>query len=241
MTDEIIDNGQAQDQSTPSTQQQDVSQSQQAAKTDELISKARLNEIVHERTREASQKAYERGRAEAETKRQEHVGLGGMQQLSEEKLLAMMENTFSKLTEKQQQEYQKQAVQKQLDDLANSFMGKIEASKDKYPDLGDRRNEISELWRIVPYINETDEVAGITQHLLDNEHTVASLLVLSEASPARLRSALAKIASSIKNNETAVARPRVNEPLGQLNPSVITMDNDSGSIEALKRQDWLRG
>lgn len=241
MTEENIDNSGATQDQAPSTHNVEAqSVSTPTNNSADVISKARANDLIHQRTKEAAQKAYERGLQEAETKRQ-NMGMGGMPQMSDEQLRSMVQDEFKKLNAQQQEQYSRQAAQAQIHNLANEFMGKIAASKDKYPDLEKRHEEIAALAPLVPYINETDEAAGITQHLIDNGNNVASLLVLSQVSPLFLRREVQRLAASIKNNEAARNYPEVNEPLSQPTPSNTTMDSGSGSIEALKQQPWLRG
>jgi len=211
-----------------------------SAPKDEYVPKSRVQEIVHERTRHAAQNAYERGLKEAEQRRPAGMGMGGMAEVDEGKLKSMMADVFRQQHAELQRDYEQQELKRQLDHLANDYMGKLQAAKDKYPDLEKRRDELGELATLVPYINETDNVAGVTQHLLDNGHNVASLLVLSHTSPNFLRRELKKLADSIKLNEDARTRQYPNEPLSSVTPS-IPKDSDSGSIEALKRQSWLRG
>jgi len=167
--------------------------------------------------------------------------MGGMAQRSDEDLRRMMQEEFQAQHGRLQDEFRKQEVQQQVDKLTNDYVGKLNASKDRYPDLMKRQDELADIVDLIPFINESDEVAGITQHLLDNGHNVASLMVLQHKSPNMLRRELQKLAASIKNNDDAVNRPRANEPLYQPTPSTYTMDSGSDSIEGLKKQSYLRG
>lgn len=218
-----------------------VQTQQTPAETDEFINKRVANDLIHKRTKEAADKAYERGKAEAIASQKQNMGLGGVPQSDDDRIRNMMREEIKNLTAEQQQNYEKEAYQKQVNDLANNFMSKIAAAKDSHPELIKRQQEIAELALLVPYINETSEVPGITQHLLDNEGAYANLLVLSQQSPDRVRRALKKIESSVKENDAARSREYPNEPLSQPTPSINAMDSGSGSIEALKKQAWLRG
>jgi len=212
--------------------------------SDEVISKSRMNDIIHERTRQASQKAYERAKAEAQAERErerQSNGIGGMPQMDEAKLRSMMQEEFDRRAAKQLEEFERQSHQKRINDLANDYTAKIAAAKETHPDLFARQHELNELAMLVPFINETSEVAGISQHLLDNGGAFANLLVLSQQSPERVRRELKKIEASIKANDAARSREYPNEPLSQPTPSKNAMDNGSSSIEALKQQPWLRG
>ncbi len=211
-----------------------------AAKTDEMISKARVNEIVQERARQASQKGYERGKAEA-IQSSSNTGMGGMAAMSDDRYREIAAKVFEERQNQLHEEYERQSIQQKFTELADNFMEKIASASEAYPDLMKRQDEIGELSALVPYINETSNVPGVVQHILDNEQKYASLMVLSQTSPALLRRSLDKIASSIDKNEEAVNRERPNAPLSWPTPSNNAMDSGAGSIEALKQQDWLRG
>lgn len=215
-----------------------------ATETDEFISKRAANDLIHKRTKEASDKAYERGKQEALAGSKADtvkVGLGGMPSIDEDRIRQMMREELKSVTEQERQTQETRAYQKQVNDLAHNFMSKIAAAKDTHPDLIKRQQEIADLALLVPYINETSEVAGITQHLLDNEGAYANLLVLSQQSPDRVRRALKKIESSVRQNEDARTREYPNEPFSDPTPSINAMDSDSGSVEARKKLPWLRG
>lgn len=240
MTEETFENvGDIQVQeSTPNVQQQ------VETPKEKTFTESRVNELIHQRTKEASQKAYDRAKAELESAKNQsqNTNIGGMPQMSEDNLRQMMADEFTKQQSKQLEDYKHSQVQKQINDLAQDFMGKLDASKDLYPDLANRREEIGELATLVPFINETSEVAGITDHLLENAGVAANLLVLAQINnPVFLRRELKKIAASIQTNNAARNRQYPNEPLSPITPSNNTMDSGSGSIESLKQQDWLRG
>lgn len=241
MTDQEIDTGSTDQQDTNFVQDQQVSAPAPAqnAVNNDGISKERVSEIVRERTREAAQKAYERGKSEAAS--QQTGNLGGMHQMSEDTLRQMMRDEYEKRESVRVEEYKRHEYQQQVQNLANDYMGKIVAAKDLYPDLEKRREEIGEFADLIPFINDTDEAAGITQHLLDNGHNVASLMVLSKMSPNLLKREMSKLAASIKTNDDARRRPEIDGPLSHITPSNNAMDSGSSSIETLKKQDWLRG
>lgn len=206
----------------------------------DMVSKQRVNEIVQQRTREAAQKAYDRGVTEAQQKSQQ-TNMGGIAQRSDDDLRRMMQEEFDARHSKMQDDFRRTEAQRQVDQLTNDYLGKLNAAKDKYPDILKRQDELGDLADLIPYINESDEAAGITDYLLNNEHNVASLLVLQHKSPAMLRRGLQKLAASIKNNDDALSRPQSREPLSQPTPSTYTSDSGGDSIEALKKQSWLRG
>src|ERR1700744_675493 len=129
MTEEVIDSGIVEDQSGSldvGSSQIDQQPSQQSHA--DMVSKQRVNEIVQERTRQAAQKAYERGLAEAAQKQQSVSSMGGMSQHSDADLRRMMQEEFNAQHEKLQKDFQQQEVRKQVDQMTNDYIGKLNAS-----------------------------------------------------------------------------------------------------------------
>ena len=212
----------------------------------DYVSKQRVTELITENRRDAATKAAEKARtemlAERDKQSQNSTGMGGMPSgMTEEKFRQLAAEEFQKQAQNLQTKYEQENRQKHFDNLANDFLGKLDAAKGQYPDLVKRQGEIGELALLVPFINETSEVAGITQHLLDNEAAFANLLMLSQH-PNRLRSAIKKIEASIKTNTEALIRSYPKAPLNGVTPSVNSLDSDARpSIEALKKQKFYRG
>jgi chromatin segregation and condensation protein Rec8/ScpA/Scc1 (kleisin family) len=215
---------------------------------DNYVSKDRVNEIVQERAKDAAAKAYERARQEFESKQQpsqsvqqaQTQNFGGMPQMSEEQYRKIAEEVYQRNSQEAQRSYQEQSHRERMQNLANDFLGKIKSAD---PDLMKRQDEIADLHSLVPFINEVDEVAGVTAHLLDNGAHFASLLTLMKDAPERLRREVRRLSDSIKQNRVAKENyPDVNAPLSQFSPSHSNVDSGStGNIESLKQQDWLRG
>lgn len=236
--------GEQQDQVTPEQGNADSTNvtTQPSFNKDDYVHKDRVNEIIQQRTRESSQKAAEKAKAEAESTRTTHNGgMGGMPSIDNEKIAQMVQQEFDRRHQSHKESSERAHHEKKVNDIANDFMSKIEAAKDSYPDLIKRQSEIVDLALLVPFINETSQVAGIAQHLLDNAAAYTNLLLLTQTSPERARREFKKLEESIKQNDEARNREYPNAPLSQPNPSINTMDSGSSSIEALKAQDWLRG
>lgn len=226
--------------SAPSTQSATPAQS--TFNPSDYVPKARVEELIHERTRKAAEKARTEALAQAQTQTSQATGMGGMQQMTEERYRQLAQEAaaqeFKRQSDAYKQTYEQETYRKKLDDLAHDYMSKISAD----PELMKRQGEIGELALLVPFINETSEVPGITKHLLDNGAAYAQLLVLSrEGSPERLRRELKKIEAGIKTNSEALNRDYPRDPIQPVTPSINTMDSGAGSIEALKKQPWLRG
>ncbi len=244
MTDEVIGSGSAQ-QGQVQTSSEPVAPVSTPTQSENMISQSRVNEIVQQRTREASEKAYQRGLTESQQKAQQQAQpastMGGMTQMTDEQQRAVMRQEVDRMLNERASDYKRQQTQENINQMAQNYLGKIDAAKEKYPDLANRREEIGEFAELIPFINEIEDAAGVTDHLLNNGHNVASLLFLAEKSPAFVRRELKKLAESIKQNESAKDWPHINAPLNSVTPSINTMDSGSSSIEALKNTDFLRG
>jgi hypothetical protein len=241
MTNEVIDQGNG---SQGQVQAGNEGQAQGSSSQSEgMVSASRMNEIVHERTRAAADKGYQRGLDEANKAQasQAASSMGGMTQMSEAQYKAMAREEMSKLLEEKSSEFARQREQQKINDIAYSYLGKLDAATAEYPDLASRREELSEFAELIPFINELDNAAGITDHLLNNGQNIASLLILAEKSPSYARRELKKLSDSIQKNSSARNWPHVNEPLSQINSSTNTMDSGSNTIESRKNDPFLRG
>jgi hypothetical protein len=213
-------------------------QSVQGFNPSDYVHKDRVQELVHTRTREASERAASKTRAEFEQQQKQGVGLGGMQQFDPSKISELVRQGVKDELTNLRQTTEKEAYEKRVNDLTADYVGKLQSQNPQL--LKAREQEIGEMFQLIPYINETGEAAAITEHLLDNEGAYANLMVLSHTAPGRVRSAIKKIESSIKANKEALSRDYPNDPLSQPSPSVTSADAGD-SIEALKRQSWLKG
>jgi hypothetical protein len=218
---------------------QSTTQTQSTFNPSDYVPKARVEELIHERTKKAAEKARTEALAQAQTNTSQATGMGGMgqQPMTEDRFRQLAAEEFKRQSDSYRQTYEREAYQKRLDDLAQDYMSKISSD----PDLVKRENEIGELALLVPYINETSEVSAITKHLLDNGAAFAQLMVLQQQAPERVRRELKKIEAGIKTNSDALNRQYPNDPIQPVTPSINTMDSGAGSIEALKKQPWLRG
>lgn len=219
-------------------------QNQSNFNIDDYVPKKRVEEIIHSRTREVAQKTAEKVRAEFEqqqTHQQNHkqgMGLGGMSQLGPDEIKSMISDGLRHELQSIRESSEKEMRQQRITELTNDYLGKLQAHE---PELLKREQEIAEMYSLIPLINESSEAAAITKHLLDNDSAYANLMVLSHTAPARVRNAIKKIEALIKENKEALSRSYPNEPLSQPRPSVITADAGSNSIEALKKDPFLRG
>lgn len=158
--------------------------------------------------------------------------LGGMPALSAEQVKKMIVEH----SEQQAQHYHAHHI-------ANEFLGKISTGKDKYPDFDETIDalELSTIPEVVQLANSFDNTADVMYELGKNPHKVASLLALSRLGNGKLAYLeTKKLSDSIKQNQNALQQPTAPEPLSQLKPSQVGLDNGTLSIKELRKQSHLR-
>lgn len=163
---------------------------------------------------------------------QSSQSLGGMPSLSTEQVQKMIE-----------EHTQQKAHQYHAHNIANEFLSKISAGKDKYPDFEETIDalELPTIPEVVQLANSFDNTADVMYELGKNPHKVASLLALSRLGNGKLAYLeTKKLSDSIKQNQNALQQPVPPEPLSQLKPSNVGTDNGSLSISELRKQSYLR-
>lgn len=138
---------------------------------------------------------------------------------------------------------QQQAQQYHAHQIANEFLAKLEAGKDKYPDFDKTIEslELSTIPQVVQLANTVDNTSDVMYELGKNPHKVANLLSLSQLGNGRLAILeMKKLSDSIRKNQEAMQQPIPPEPLSQLKPSSVGTDNGVPSIRELRKQPSLR-
>lgn len=229
--------------------QNQVSVAQSEAIAEKMLKQSDVNELVGR----ARKEGRERGRADALAEVQKNTysdsssqSMGGMQQFSVDQLrqIAAEEAT------KKHQEYVKHAEQQQREALgqqiANDFASKISLGKQKYSDFDEKVAPLLEDLPNMPHLvllaNGIDNTADVIYDLAANPHKVGQLLTLADKSTRLAQIQMQQISSSIKTNQAASQQPSAREPLSQIKPSTVGIDNGSPkSVKDFKKMPWLRG
>lgn len=202
----------------------------------DMLSKNVVSKIIERERRKASEKAYEKGKREAlmeinnesnpeaqapgdQQPPQQSQNLGGMQQLTQADIERLIAEKAPQLLEGKLQEKAQEFQRKQMVD---SFVNKISAASEKYPDLEGQLNELdySSLSPVIEMATSLDNTAEIMKELLDHPEKMGNLIGLSHAQPSLARKRMADLSNSIKVNEKAQADEReAKEPMSQLKPS----------------------
>lgn len=129
--------------------------------------------------------------------------------------------------------------------IARDFVTKIEASKEKYPDIGNAigKLELTNNPELVDYVTTLDNTADVVYELSKNGLLRGSIMGLLSRNPNGARDEIINISNSLKSNKRENFNNIPNPPLSQINPSISGVDGDSESpsIRDFTNASWLRG
>ncbi len=237
--------GESSESGTPTSAEAIASTPASTPDINNMVSKERVTELIRENRREVAEREFARGRADAEAKYQSQQqsqtqSIGGVQH-DEAKIRQLMAEEFTKQSNQFVEKARQEQRQVHADSLAREVMGKVDAAKDRFPDLNDRIDEIAPFSELIPLINATEDAAGVMHDLIENPLKMSQLLMLAQRNPQSAQAQMQRLAQSIKANEAGKQAPRINAPLDSISPSRIGMDSSSNTIEDLKTKDYLRG
>lgn len=211
-----------------------------ASKTSEkLFSQSELDRIVGKTRAEVRDEYYSRGKQDAlsqyskqQTKDSPSVSMGGINQISPDEIDKIVEQKIKERSDAQT-----------ANQIAYDFIGKMKSGKDKYSDFEETVSQLNlpAHPQMIYWANSLDNTADVVYEIAKNPEKFASILMLSQTAPELARRKMQELSSSIKKNDEAQKLPHVNEPLSQLKPSTVGMDNGSMTVRDLRKQPWLRG
>jgi hypothetical protein len=231
------------------TQNQSVQPTQTAPEATPKAPKLYTDEEVNNIVAPKKQKAYEQGRQDglAELQKQQQYSqntaatqtpanhqpsqIGGMSQLSSEQIKQMVSSAI------QEKENNIAATQ-----FVNQFTQKMNTGNAKYTDFEKivAPLDLPRIPDICALANLCDNTADIMYDLGKNPSKIGTLLALSKTAPHLAHLEIMKLSQSIKNNETASNIPGVKDPLSQVKPSSVGMDNGSVTVSDIRRNPKYR-
>lgn len=223
------------------SQVQDVAQEATPAVTEQSVAEktftqSEVDKIAARVRDESRQHGYNRAKQEIETQRQStqpsQTSLGGMEQVSPDKINEMIENKL-----------QDRVRQAEAERVAMDFVNKIKTAETKFPGLEEKvmKLNLAAAPHIFQWANSHDNTADIMNEFASNPTKYAEIIMLSGISPDAARDMMQRLSTSIKQNQEALKQPSADEPLSQIRPSVAGTDNGSMSLRDMKRQAWARG
>lgn len=135
-----------------------------------------------------------------------------------------------------------QANEWQAQQIAQQFLGKLSAAKDKYPDFEETLTnlEVHKFPEVVQLANNFDNTADIMYELGKNPSKAVILKQLAQLNPKMGALEIQRLSDSIKQNQSAKQGPIAQPPLSQLTPSLTKTDNAPHTVSDYRNQPWLR-
>lgn len=213
------------------TEQVDSAPETNASETQEkMLSQSEVNKMIGHIKDDVSRKAYEKARAEFESKQPQAVG--GQKAPTQEDIQRMIDEGV-----------EKRAQQEQVERLVNEFTQKVKAGSAKYDDFDSVVSELNLASNphLVRWANGLDNTADVLYDLGKYPEKYASVMTLAGTAPGLAVRKLQELSDSIKRNEEAKSAKRADQPLDNLEPTDTGMDNGSMTVSDYRKVDWLRG
>jgi len=219
----------------------DLGQNEAAAQSapvpqERMISQSEVDKIVH-----------------AKIMRERERSVGGMQQApnaqasgyNEEELLEKMSSRMQKQQDEQRQQYERDQQKAQVDEIAKTYLEKMEQGNELYDDFKEVTEDFSPATypQITIMASQYDNLPDIMYELNKNPRKLVDLHVLALTDPPRAKKEMAKLSQSIKQNETAlVNNSKSPAPLSRMkSSSVAGQDNGKKTIKDLRKEARFRG
>lgn len=199
-----------------------------------MLSEEQVNKIVRERVADVQKKADKRVSDLQSQFTTQNQGMGGMSSgPSQEEIQRMIDEGVNQRLDQRVQEAMAQKTY-------SEYHAKIQAAKDKYPDIEERlaKLNLSQVPQLVIWANSLDNTVETLKEMADNPARFGNVLTLAAISPAMAQAELANLSKSISVNESAKNIPVPPEPLSQIKPS--TIGSDSGEWTTKDKDAFFR-
>jgi hypothetical protein len=205
-----------------------VTQVQPEKPAEKMLRQSEVNDLVGSIRKEA----YEKGKREAAQVVPQQQNAGDANQMPDDRIRHLIQQESARMTQ--------EAI---ANKVAQEFVQKMEASKDKYPDFEQSISKLNlpSIPQIVNWSNSLDNTADVMYDIAKHPAKFANLLMLSHTAPHLAVEELQNLSASIKQNSAALKQQTPAEPLSQIKPSTTGTDNGSMNVSDLRKQSWLRG
>lgn len=212
---------------------------------EDTISKERATELIKREKEAAYRKAQREYQAQLEAlKTNQTQAMGGMQQAPAPQL--DMEDVYKQVRGKLEEDIRKAQYEQFVQEQVNSFYKKVDEAKPLSEDFKEMvgRFEPDKFKEVFYLANSVgDSTPAIIYELMKNPHKLTQLDYAAKHHPELAQMQLQMMASSIKENQTALennvaAEPPLSRPKTSLAAGV---NSDAMNLKDLKQASWLRG
>lgn len=196
-----------------------------------------------ERLRGQSQPQSE-AQPQQQQQQQQPSSIGGMQQPNMEDIERRAVEAMERKLKEREDAMRQEALQKQMESVAEKYYSKMEQGKQLYDDFEDITASFdpAAFPSLVYLASEVDNTPAVIYELQKNPSKLTHLAFLVERSPQMARSEIGKLSQSIKANQQAMQEERqTSEPLSRMQPSKVGADNGQPkTVRDYKNASWLK-
>lgn len=211
-----------------------------AAPSEKSFTQSQVNRIMGDLRKELRETQAEKTRLESQfsTQNQSVTSVGGMQSWTPDDLRRIAAEEAQKTHETITQQYQQRMMQQEGQKVLDSFVNKLQAAKEKYPDIEEVVGTLplDKMASVIGLATSMDGTADIMYEIGKHPSKLAQAMMLANLSPDHARGLLNEIGQSIRLNEQAKNFIPPREPLSQISASPVSMDNGSAqSVSDFRR------
>jgi len=222
---------------------------------EKLLTQSQVNKIVqHEKAKAAlaaqreAEDNYRREIAalQAKTQQQDTRNENVSREVDANAIYQQIQEKFNADLAKREQEFKQQQIQQEMNQVANSYLSKMQKGRDAYSDFDEVMKDFdpTAFPQLIYLVAGMDNAADIIYDLNKNPSKLANFYTLATTSPQKARAGLLELSNSITQNKQAQAdaeAQQVAAPLDRLQPSRVSGSNGKMSVSDLRNQPWLRG
>jgi hypothetical protein len=210
---------------------------------DKLVPQEKVNDLIGVGYNKGYNKGYQKALEELQNQQgnqaaaQPQTSMGGISQQPD------IEKIVSTQLEKTLQEREKQMMDKAQQEHANRILqdvsNKVADARTRYSDYDKVVGQYD--WKTMPEIllavSAADNGGDVMYDLANNPAKMGAMLAIAQRSPQSAAAQIRNISDSIKQNQQAVAQKDnlPPEPLDQISPSNVGLDNGKRSLRDLKK------
>lgn len=161
--------------------------------------------------------------------------MGGIQQPDMQEIERRAIEAMKREMQANQEAQQKEAMQREVENVANQYYSKMAQGKELYDDFDEITAQFdpAAFPSLVYLANEADNTPAIIYELQKNPAKLTHLATLVDRSPQMARNEIGKLSQSIKANQQAQQEAKeAQEPLNRMQPSKV--GTDSGDLESVR-------
>lgn len=227
---------------------------QQAAEqeVEKTLPQSKVNDLIRQEKEAAKLRAQQEYEAQLqdyknqlnELKNSSQVG-GMTNNLNIDDIYSQLESRFRQQAERQQNEYAEQQKREQMEQVAANYYRNLDTAKDKYEDFESVMAEFDPkaFPELVMLTSDMENGGDVAYHVIKSPEKLANFMSMATRDPNMARKMLAKIGSSIAQNQQAQANYQAAPaPLSKMQSTHGGVNQPApSSVRELRSKDYLRG